>query len=92
MRQESANFIGGQMMRDRPEARWTLLHGAGWTLVDHMAIGAPLPGELASASDIGIGSLCERIGRRSRANLRSPSRSAVGGYPISVEAEPTEEK
>ena len=31
MRQESANFIGGQMMRDRPEARWTLLHGAGWT-------------------------------------------------------------
>src|SRR6516165_8834378 len=32
------------------------------------------------------------VGGRSRANLRSPSRSAVGGYPISVKAEPTEEK
>src|SRR5262249_13834101 len=28
---------------------------------------------------------------RSRANLRSPSRSAVGGYPVSVKAEPIEE-
>ena len=28
---------------------------------------------------------------RSRANLRSPSRSAVGGYAVSVKAEPIEE-
>jgi hypothetical protein len=28
---------------------------------------------------------------RSRANLRSPSRSAVGGYAASVKAEPIEE-
>jgi hypothetical protein len=29
--------------------------------------------------------------RRSRANLRSRSRSAVGGYAVSVKAEPVEE-
>ena len=29
--------------------------------------------------------------QRSRANLRSPSRSAVGGYPVAVKGEPIEE-
>jgi len=32
-----------------------------------------------------------RIAFRSRANLRSQSRSAIGGYPVSVKAEPIEE-
>ena len=34
--------------------------------------------------------LCAMVGR-SRGNLRSPSRSAVGGYPVAVKAEPIEE-
>src|SRR5215470_1874104 len=32
-----------------------------------------------------------RIAFRSRANLRLQSRSAIGGYPVSVKAEPIEE-
>jgi hypothetical protein len=58
MRQERAKLIGcDYVARDSSEARRALWNGAGVTVAEHVAIGAPLPRDLRAFVDVGAGGM-----------------------------------
>src|ERR1700751_3523764 len=64
MRQDRAKLIGcDSATPDSSEARRALWNSAGVTVAEHVAIGAPLPGDLRAFADIGAGGMRGKDGK-----------------------------